>query len=240
MHGTMQHHAMPTVADQGLEAFTLFPKLPTEIQLKIWKLAMPGPRLIKIGHRPQFATRPSGSVDMFYQKSQKIPTPLLHTCRETRAMVLKTIKPRFRLSSRHPIYFDFEKDTLFLDMTWGYASAFIHSCIPEERKQIQFLILNDQRLWGISYIGSPTIDLNSLKGLRSVLFAKPGPEPPRFMLRPDVKSNRIITMFKRQWRLVLSMEDEIVIEKDGTQLPRCSLLTKAEIDAMEDVDQNWQ
>jgi 2EXR family len=29
-----------------LIAFTLFPKLPVEIQLKIWKLTMPGPRIV--------------------------------------------------------------------------------------------------------------------------------------------------------------------------------------------------
>jgi hypothetical protein len=35
-------------ASELLTAFTLFPELPTELQLKIWEHAIPGPRVMKI------------------------------------------------------------------------------------------------------------------------------------------------------------------------------------------------
>ncbi|PMD33235.1 hypothetical protein L207DRAFT_639397 [Hyaloscypha variabilis F] len=34
--------------DSTLDTFTLFPKLPLEIQLNIWKMSLPGPRVIKV------------------------------------------------------------------------------------------------------------------------------------------------------------------------------------------------
>jgi hypothetical protein len=33
--------------------FTLFPKLPPELRNKIWKLNIPGPRVVKITHDPK-------------------------------------------------------------------------------------------------------------------------------------------------------------------------------------------
>lgn len=39
---------MPTESSTPLDKFELFPKLPVELQLKVWKFAMPGPRLVEL------------------------------------------------------------------------------------------------------------------------------------------------------------------------------------------------
>ncbi|KAH7416761.1 hypothetical protein BKA64DRAFT_636160 [Cadophora sp. MPI-SDFR-AT-0126] len=64
--------------------FTLFPKLPTEIRLKIWFHSLPGPRVIEIDR-----TMGVGSTWCCRKESQGIPSGLLRANRESRREFLR-------------------------------------------------------------------------------------------------------------------------------------------------------
>jgi hypothetical protein len=88
--------------------FTLFPRLATETRLTIWKMAIPGPRVITIQEHndatPNFRLLAASYV---------IPA-MLHTSRESREVALKVYELDF---TDHlyikPMYLDFSKDIIF-------------------------------------------------------------------------------------------------------------------------------
>jgi hypothetical protein len=41
-------HVFSAGANSTLDTFTLFPKLPMEVQLIIWKMSLPGPRVVSL------------------------------------------------------------------------------------------------------------------------------------------------------------------------------------------------
>jgi hypothetical protein len=82
---------MDSSADGSLcveRMFTLFPNLPTELRLKIWVAALPGPRVMAIDHS-------SGRWCRFDTSQRKFvpPEPLwmLITCREARNIILEQV-----------------------------------------------------------------------------------------------------------------------------------------------------
>lgn len=66
--------------EHDLTKFTLFPDLPSELRIKIWALAQPGPRIIKVMKNELMY----GGVS-----SATSPPVLLHVCRESRYETLK-------------------------------------------------------------------------------------------------------------------------------------------------------
>jgi hypothetical protein len=65
------------------ETFTLFPKLPIELRLKIWEEALPGPRIIEIHHDDNRLYNFEGE-DEVNRIEVKLPPPILHSvCQES-------------------------------------------------------------------------------------------------------------------------------------------------------------
>jgi hypothetical protein len=93
----------------GLE-FTLFPKLPTEIKSMIWKLAVYVPRIVTIKTNRNYHS----SNNAFFTTSP--PSPLLLATRESRAEVLKVLRPltKFPLHPKQPIVTNPLVDTLWI------------------------------------------------------------------------------------------------------------------------------
>ncbi|PMD14651.1 hypothetical protein NA56DRAFT_369102 [Hyaloscypha hepaticicola] len=91
-----------------LTKFTCFDKLPFELREMVWKFALPGPRTITVSKTdksvPQVKTNAKGIL----------PTPLMHTCHESRQLALQRYKPAFSvfLEGNKDIYFDWERDCL--------------------------------------------------------------------------------------------------------------------------------
>jgi len=97
--------------------FTLFPKLPPEIRLKIWRYITPGPRIVEI----QYATEPKRLVESIPGTLRPVgpgwiskdPQPIvLHICQESRMEALK----RYQLALgtyENLIYVDFSVDILY-------------------------------------------------------------------------------------------------------------------------------
>jgi hypothetical protein len=100
-----------------VEGFYLFPKLPTEIKLKIWKLSLPGPRAITLRPRKHgYSTTnvvggmlPNPDVYDVYNDKAVTKTPaLLQVNWESREVALKSYRPIFRCQPNDSIvYFDF-------------------------------------------------------------------------------------------------------------------------------------
>jgi hypothetical protein len=100
------------------DSFTSFPKLPAEVRLKIWSLALPGPRVITIApdysSAPEFFDPEHPHSTRYKARACTKPVPaLLHCSFESRAVALKSYELSFRTNlQKKPIYFDFRKDSL--------------------------------------------------------------------------------------------------------------------------------
>jgi hypothetical protein len=101
---------------KDLDTFTLFPRLPLELRLKIWRRAFPKPRLVHIG--PSCSVCYCWSHDYLKAKVQHIP--LLVTLRinsESRTETLKFYTVIWRDEKdnlRQPLYFDHTRDKLYM------------------------------------------------------------------------------------------------------------------------------
>jgi 2EXR family len=88
--------------------FTLFPKLAVELRLRIWELALPGPRLVEM--RSDACPR---------DNSHRSTPSILHVCSESRAEALKwyTALPLGLASDPlRAVYVNFEIDTLYFSV----------------------------------------------------------------------------------------------------------------------------
>jgi hypothetical protein len=93
--------------------FTLFPKLPLELRLKIWAYTME-PRIVTIYSQRLYdeANGSRTSRAMWWNSPDPVPT-ILHICHKSREEALKYYQRLFKPSDRQAIiYFNFSKDTL--------------------------------------------------------------------------------------------------------------------------------
>jgi hypothetical protein len=97
---------------QPERTFSLFPKLPVELQTQIWLYALPGPRVIEL-HK-KWKTVIKGLAQEEYGSSLADPIPLLRTSRHSRKIALKFYKPRFSNHLALPVYFDATEDVVLM------------------------------------------------------------------------------------------------------------------------------
>ncbi|KAH6679628.1 hypothetical protein B0J14DRAFT_303042 [Halenospora varia] len=100
----------PSVESNHYGSFTLFGKLPLELQTKIWKAAAEEPHIIVIHSRPR-----SLKWTFF---SPTPPPAILHVCSESRRIGLQKYTPRFRnartySASPKMTYINFDNDILY-------------------------------------------------------------------------------------------------------------------------------
>lgn len=83
-----------------LETFTLFPKLPIELRLKIWKYALPNSRVVEVMLSGDGSQRQGHMLYIFRSTaSQEFSTWLLKTCQTSRKVFLESYRqpqPEFR------------------------------------------------------------------------------------------------------------------------------------------------
>lgn len=90
------------------ERFTLFPKLPMEVQFRIWEMSLEENRIVKV----RFSDRPRSSKHDFIST---VPT-ILQICQGSRKEGLRHYS--LDLATRHSLnkaYFNFDKDILYID-----------------------------------------------------------------------------------------------------------------------------
>jgi hypothetical protein len=109
-----------------LDQFTLFPKLPPELRMKIWKEACSEPRIVEIDiFTYPVEIRTTGTTAIDYDYRTRTPAPaVLHVYSEARQMGLKHYNRTFRRASffeakdveEQIIYVNFEEDTVYLSL----------------------------------------------------------------------------------------------------------------------------
>ncbi|KAE9379376.1 hypothetical protein N431DRAFT_553610 [Stipitochalara longipes BDJ] len=123
-----------------LTEFHLFNKLPPELQQRIWKFSLPGPRTI-------FLTSPKGrsGLEIFQPKSR--PPAILQVCAQSRAVALRILQPAFE----NPVhlrgaytFFDFEIDSLRVTSGVSIETARAVACaknpsIVRDRERVRHL-----------------------------------------------------------------------------------------------------
>jgi hypothetical protein len=106
-------------------SFTLFPQLPFELRLKIWRHCAPPPRIVAIGYKKGSSAekgqtfisyagwrRPKPIPLVVWTSPDPVPTTL-HICHESRQEAMKSYGPSFgSVFHQGEIYFNFAKDTL--------------------------------------------------------------------------------------------------------------------------------
>jgi len=100
-------------------AFTLFPKLPVEIQTQIWLFSLPGPRIIQL----QRNWRLGKSI------AKAEPIILLRVCHHSRVVALQVYKVALGAPNAAPLYLDVTRDVVLMDDIYGgdYVQLFEHS-----------------------------------------------------------------------------------------------------------------
>ena len=161
--------------------FTLFPGLPLELRLMVWKFALPGPRIITVKRCiRQLAKNDWANADCGHQKvarSNAISPALLYANRESRTVALASYKPSFGSQLFKPAYFDFAHDSLFFPMASTDLESFL---VHEEDILGQHTPLSDvacvqKVILGVERFTDPMINtrrLNHFKSLSSLVLTR--------------------------------------------------------------------
>jgi hypothetical protein len=134
--------------------FIFFPKLAIELRLKIWKLALPGPRIIEV-HLTEAFRRPPGRW-MEEIQAKNPPLALFHVNREAREVASKKYMLLCRDGGNRPYFchahFDPDKDIVFFPWSlprWdNYQNYFVDGDWWSEnaRTKVQYLAI-DLQMW---------------------------------------------------------------------------------------------
>lgn len=127
-----------SVAATSHDQFHPFPRLPLELRLQIWNLALPGPRVVQVieAKKRHMLTRQAS-----YHWTSNSPSPiLLRVCKESREEALRTYTAAFgRNENDGRVYVDFDKDTVFFGrrdklktLISHYGTLEIESIIEED------------------------------------------------------------------------------------------------------------
>ncbi|KAG4437726.1 hypothetical protein IFR05_006809 [Cadophora sp. M221] len=139
-----------------MDTFTLFPRLPTELRLKIWEHSIPQTKALL----PRTYTADS----------------CRSACRESRAVHTKTFTPFFAPSARslftHPISIYGNPaldDTLYLDDINTLTQGFREWIVPDRRAGITHLAVQDE-MWKMKYARRGGAVLEAGGDLRFMIF----------------------------------------------------------------------
>jgi hypothetical protein len=230
--------------DPGTDGFTLFPKLPPELRLKIWKFAAQRPRIIKI----QFlrATQPNDG-NVHTQESYGVVSitagfpAMLRANRESREVVGKEyLLARLSFPSTIPtppnmqlvFYINFERDCVYavgVEVLEGLAFGMVAH--------------TDKRMFHIRPIASMVCNLmvsgeKLLHRGRSCIqkfrrldtLVMEHQETTRFVSAGELTDDREYVRRLEEERTVSSIEE--ALDKGGKKIPESRFLNKEEMEVM--------
>jgi hypothetical protein len=140
------------VSETVATTFHPFPHLPKELQLKIWKIMIPGPRIIEL--KPQTITMAlDDESEVTYDRcvSQASHPVLLHICHDSRYLAKKIYQRCFEEELKWPVYMDPSRDILLLPDTLAldvFASAVprVSTSTPPSLAHIKYIIVDPKRV----------------------------------------------------------------------------------------------
>jgi hypothetical protein len=140
---------------RAVKKFTLFPKLPKEIRLKVWQFAAREPRIVEVCQRqdPQYVTQ--GNDDNDYESSNSAPfysptaLPILQATHEARVIALEHYILSFPNGEQPAqIYFNPAVDLLYFP-AWCFQYNVTHFetvTLPEIKDTIRRIAI-DNLIW---------------------------------------------------------------------------------------------
>lgn len=174
--------------------FSLFPNLPSELRIKIWRVAFPGPRCVAVRYNKQHAQYTSDGP----------PPTLLQTCAESRNIFLSTYE-KLMFSPKHEssVYVDFSRDTIYFNSLACSPDgdlAFDLATSPQRQKILYCAI--DAQLWEVLRIfrDSSLSEVAQLRNLKTIAL----------VLRQDYERTLGAVPITRDGR------ETVVIEGDST------------------------
>jgi hypothetical protein len=108
--------AKNSTADKSDPTFTCFSKLPIELRLKIWKEALPGPRVIKLKFSDSDPWEEEDESDSRICAIAKTPA-ILGANHESRQVAPRFYELSFdSILEERPVYIDYRVDALYIDV----------------------------------------------------------------------------------------------------------------------------
>ena len=110
--------------------FPQFSKLPKELQLLVWEIAVAEPQTLTIKHGlkqdwwKMRRTVTESVEDVLCCRAEYKTPGFLHACHESRKAGLKLYRPAFEAQLGHPVYFNFENNLLYIK-NWVAGFYFI-------------------------------------------------------------------------------------------------------------------
>ncbi|KAG9241131.1 hypothetical protein BJ878DRAFT_570441 [Calycina marina] len=160
--------------------FAKFLELPVELQLIVWRFAVPDPRVILVGG---YLSMRQGD-DPRNKASADIPG-ILHACKESRAAGLKLFRTVFDAQLKHPVFFRSGTDLLIfhdnIALTRFVAKYLLSNAGDDKEKAAE----NKAQMAAVKYIAiqdysghsetlSATFSFAWFPNLRHVLIERPG------------------------------------------------------------------
>lgn len=156
--------------------FTIFPELPLELRLLIWKSALPGPRVVEI-----FDTEWDIFAPAIAKSSMSPLLPLLRTCRDSHRVVCeeyrKIYADSFRLrgmEAESAFYVNHETDAIFFRTRFRSIGLILNFSDTAEKLAIKTIILMLEplamKIFEDGLNGLPR-NLSELENLREVVLA---------------------------------------------------------------------
>lgn len=175
------------------QRFTCFPKLPAELRLRIWKYALPGPRLVRIYLKLE-PRQPRQEGEKKKPQVSRLttsqPPPVgLRVCRESRIEALKEYELAFPTkTSPAQTYINFTTDTIIMDRLASYFPHTYRQTLDNSRSKykkkvilhrefskIRFIVVDELFIWSQRLLTSnnfpclATINVISYGGFNSSL-----------------------------------------------------------------------
>lgn len=147
--------------------FHRFSKLPAELRITIWKLARPGPRVIRVKVHIVKYHISEHVRGLKFTSFTPVPA-VLHACKESRAIALKTYKLGMKTHCDGPrVYVDFTKDTIYMAKVENglqfRLADLLRDMAKKELTKIRHLAI-EKTLWDEDQNNDETLlDLHGLK-----------------------------------------------------------------------------
>jgi hypothetical protein len=194
--------------------FTLFPKLPPELRLRVWSFALLVPRTVTISQVHKYKNTVNEKTGHWYNtisfhlRAISLVPGVPQASHESREQGLKVLKPVFpKLMNNKPFHFNFDIDQLCF-ISSGAISCFNNmKYLYFEAGEKEIEILNNKlkhlvvggQIWGRDVVRH----IAKMKNLETVIMEVPKSVSGNPQLRSGVLKTRISDSLYAAWREVM-------------------------------------